>query len=367
MASLKKYAGTFVLLVVVVALGVVITRTALAGPQTTPREVDRVTAAREEIPPGQNTDTRLDRPDGDFVGGLGVIEPREPELRLSAGVPGRIATVHVVEGQGVEAGALLVSIESATEEAQLAAAEAEVAVAQASLSRSRRGVRVEELDAITRDADAAQARAELSAGVLERLERAGQAGAATGDEVERARRQAQADQSSLEASRARQLGGRSGRREDVMVAMAQLRAAEARRDQARATLDRYRIVAPVAGQILEIRNRVGEYVQPSLSDAVVVMGDVTALRARIDVDERDIGRVAIGAETIIRVDAYPGRDFRGRVIEIGRRMGRKILRTDEPTERIDTKILETVVELEAFDGLLPGVRVMGYVTPTATQ
>jgi HlyD family secretion protein len=48
-------------------------------------------------------------------------------------------------------------------------------------------------------------------------------------------------------------------------------------------------------------------------------------------------------------------------------MGRKILRTDEPTERIDTKILETVVELETFDGLLPGVRVMGYVTPTRAQ
>ncbi|MBN8617197.1 MAG: biotin/lipoyl-binding protein, partial [Deltaproteobacteria bacterium] len=129
MSSLKKYAGTIVLLLVVVTLGVVITRTALAGPQTSPREVDRVAAAREEVPPGQAVDTRLDRPEGDFVGGLGVIEPRDPELRLSAGVPGRIATVHVVEGQSVEAGALLVSIESATEEAQLAAAEAEVAVA----------------------------------------------------------------------------------------------------------------------------------------------------------------------------------------------------------------------------------------------
>jgi multidrug resistance efflux pump len=259
---------------------------------------------------------------------------------------------------------LLLELESSTEEAQLAAAEADVVVAQATLGRSRRGVRPEELQAITRDADAAEARATLSEGVLERLERAGQSGAATGDEVERARRQAAADRAALEAARARQAGGRMGRREDVLVAMAQLRVAEARRDQARATLERLRIVAPIAGEVLEIRSRVGEYVQPSSSDAVIVLGDTSQLRARIDVDERDIARVALGSEAFVRADAFPGRDVRGRVVEIGRRMGRKVLRTDEPTERIDTKILEVVVELEGFEGLVPGVRVMGYVRPT---
>jgi multidrug resistance efflux pump len=364
MSSLKKNAGSIVLVIVVMALGVVVTRTAIAGPQTTPRELDRVAAARTEVPPGQHVDTILERPAGDFVGALGIVEPREPESRLSAAVPGRISHLHVTEGQHVEAGTLLLELESSTEEAQLAAAEADVVVAQATLGRSRRGVRPEELQAITRDADAAEARATLSEGVLERLERAGQSGAATGDEVERARRQAAADRAALEAARARQAGGRMGRREDVLVAMAQLRVAEARRDQARATLERLRIVAPIAGEVLEIRSRVGEYVQPSSSDAVIVLGDTSQLRARIDVDERDIARVALGSEAFVRADAFPGRDVRGRVVEIGRRMGRKVLRTDEPTERIDTKILEVVVELEGFEGLVPGVRVMGYVRPT---
>jgi HlyD family secretion protein len=296
MSSLKKNLGSLILVLVVLGLGVVVTRTAIAGPQTTPREVDRVAAARVEVPPGQHVDTILERPEGDLVGGLGVVEPREPESRLSPAVPGRITRIAVSEGERVEAGTVLVEIESAIEEAQLAAAEADLAVAQASLARARRGVRVEELEAITRDADAAEARATLSQGVLERLERAGQSGAATGDEVERARRQADADRAALEAARARQQGGRSGRREDVLVAMAQVRVAEARRDQARATLDRLRIVAPIAGEVLEIRSRVGEYVQPSTTDAVVILGDTSELRARVDVDERDIARVAMGAE-----------------------------------------------------------------------
>ena len=44
-----------------------------------------------------------------------------------------------------------------------------------------------------------------------------------------------------------------------------------------------------------------------------------------------------------------------------RRMGRKNVRTDDPTERLDTKILETVVELDDSQGLVPGLRVTGYI------
>ena len=362
MKKVRKYGTRVLMILACAALMTVVARTAIAGPQTAPRARDMELAAR--IEPSQNPDTTLDRPEGDFVGGLGIVEPREQETRLSSSVAGRIAQLHVVEGQFVEVGTLLVELESGPETAALAAAEAEVSVARASLGRSRRGLRVEDLNAITRDADAAASRSELSRGVLERLENAARAGAATGDEVDRARRQAEADRFAVEASQARQMSGRTGRREDVLVAMAQLQAAEARRDQARANLDRLRVVAPVAGEVMEIRSRVGEYVVPSPTDAMILLGDTRQLRARLDIDERDISRVRVGAETIVRVDAFPGRDFRGRVVLLGHRMGRKILRTDEPTERIDTKVLECVVELSNFDGLIPGLRVMGYVTPS---
>ena len=54
-------------------------------------------------------------------------------------------------------------------------------------------------------------------------------------------------------------------------------------------------------------------------------------------------------------------DYRGRVEEIGRRMGRKNVRTDDPVERNDTKILEVVLTLEAPRGLLVGQRVVGFI------
>jgi hypothetical protein len=42
-------------------------------------------------------------------------------------------------------------------------------------------------------------------------------------------------------------------------------------------------------------------------------------------------------------------------------MGRRNVRTDDPTERTDTKILEVVLELEDPADLVPGLRVMSFV------
>jgi len=187
--------------------------------------------------------------------------------------------------------------------------------------------------------------------------------------VERARQQADADRFAAETSAARQRAGRTGRHEDVLVAVAQLRVAEAQLEQARAELARRRIIAPIDGQVLTVHNRVGEYVQPAGAEPVIVMGDTSRLRVRLDVEERDIARVATGATGVVTADAFGARQFPGHVVQIGYRMGRKNLRTDEPTERIDTMILEVVMELDDGTGLVPGLRVMGYLhpsTPAAT-
>ncbi len=366
MKFLRRNYKTLVLFVVCGALLTVITRSALAGPATTPRASDMTRAERVEIPPAQAPDPQIDRPDGDWVGGLGLVEPHAPETRLAPEVAGRIAEVHVVEGQVVTAGTVLIDLDSGPERAAFDAADATVAVRQAELTRSRRGLRPEDLQAITSETDAARARAALSQGVLSRLETAARGGGATVDEVERARQQADADRAAADTAAARQMAGGSGRREDVLVAMAQLRVAEAQRAQAQAELDRRRIVAPIDGTILAVHNRVGELVQPAGAEPVIVMGDVTQLRVRLDIDERDISHIAMGAAGMVTAEAFGTRQFPGHVVEIGHRMGRKNLRTDEPTERIDTKILEVVLQLDDGAGLVPGLRVMGYVRPSGT-
>ncbi len=223
------------------------------------------------------------------------------------------------------------------------------------------------LEALTGDAAAARARAELSAGIFSRLEAAASGGGVTQDELDRARRQAEADRLTAETAEARRRAGMRGRPIDVRVAAAQLQAAIARRDQTRAQLAQRQIVAPIGGEILEVHYRVGEYVQPGGAEPVIVLGDTSTLHARVDVDERDVARMADGARALIVVDALPGRRFEGHVITIARRMGRKNVRTDEPTERIDTKILEVVVDLGHVDELIIGQRVMAYLAPADSE
>src|SRR5438445_4654253 len=53
--------------------------------------------------------------------------------------------------------------------------------------------------------------------------------------------------------------------------------------------------------------------------------------------------------------SYGTRKFRGHVIWMGRILGKKNVRTDEPSEHVDTKILETLVELDLGQPL-PQVR-----------
>jgi len=182
------------------------------------------------------------------------------------------------------------------------------------------------------------------------------------DELDRARRPATADKQTARAAEARAQAARVGSRaEDVTAARAAVASAETRLAQARATLERRRIRAPYEGEVLQVKARAGEYYTPGASEAPVVLGDTRRLRVRMDVDERDIGRVKLGQGAYAVADAFPGVRFTGKVAEIGRRMGRKNVRTDDPTERIDTKILEVVIDLDEATRLLPGLRVTSYI------
>jgi hypothetical protein len=117
-----------------------ILRSALGGPPTAPR-TDDVAGAAKEVPPKTGKDERVDLPEISGVAGNGIVEPADRETKVAGQAPGRIAVVHVKEGDKVEAGAPLLELEAATEKASLAAAEADLAAAEADLTRTLHGLR----------------------------------------------------------------------------------------------------------------------------------------------------------------------------------------------------------------------------------
>lgn len=332
---------------------------------TAPRAVDVTKAERVARSPSGEEDERERPAPAAVAAGNGVVEPAAPETRLGAGVSGLIAKIAVTEAQHVEPGAPIVELDRRVEAAALAATEADVLAARAELDRVVRGSRAEDIRAARADADVARARASLAESVADRIKQAAAVGALTGDELDRARREAEAADATARGAVAREQAVIAGsRREDVQLARARLAGAEARRDQAAAAHARLLIGAPVRGEVLQLPYRVGEYYQVG-TEPLAVIGDLSRLRVRVDIDERDLGKVVQGAPVIVRASAFSGRDFPGRVVEVGRRMGRKNVRTDDPTERNDTKILEIVVALSGETPLVVGQRVTAYIQADA--
>lgn len=277
-----------------------------------PGSKEKKNALREVTSEGRE-DVREALPPRGLVSGHGIVEPADREVKLGAQAAGVIAKVEVKEGDEVEAGAVLVRLDSEAEAAEVAAKQA--------------------------DLDRAREKSRLSSSISARIEKLAKSGASTTDEQDRAIAEA-----SIDRAAARQ--------------------ADAQLAQAKARLDRLTIKAPAKGTVLQVMVREGEYYSPA-SGAVAVMGDLSKIRVRMDVDERQISVVKPGQSGYVTAKAFGDRKFTGKVVEVGKRMGRKNLRTDEPTERIDTKILEVVLELDDGKDLVQGLRVVGFLEPAA--
>lgn len=344
-------------------------RTAQAGPLTVPIQKDVLKADREAPSRVGGADEKLPLPEkGALIGGNGIVEPAQRETKVAAQVTAVVKQVLVKEGQQVKQGDLLVQLENGVELAQLQSAEAEAVAERANLARTLKGLRVEDRDAVNADAQAARARAELSASVAARTEQLAKSGAATPDELDRARRQAQQDGAALKANEARLRAAEAGSRgEDIAFARARVLGAEARVVQAKAQVDRLAIRAPLDGEVLQVKVREGELYSFQGSEPLVVMGDTRTLRVRMDVDERDVSRVKLDAAAWVTADAFGPQKFNGKVVEVGRRFGRKNVRTDDPVERNDTKILEVVIQLDSNERLVPGQRVNSFIVAPAPR
>jgi multidrug efflux pump subunit AcrA (membrane-fusion protein) len=295
--------------------------------------------------------------DSSYIEGNGVVEPRAPESRLGADVAGRIAAVYVKEGDPVEKGTLLGEVENAVQRAAVSRAEAELAAATGELARAARGMRAQDINAVEAEASSAKARAALAESELARTQELVGKGSLGAAELGFAQKRLEAETAAARAATERALGARAGGRfEDISVAQARIHAATAALAEARGALQRTLITSPISGKVLRLRLHVGEFHDPS-SSPLAVVGDVSRLRVRMDVDERDIGRIAKDAPVIVTAPSSGAARFPGKVVEISQRMGRRTVRVDDPKDRVDVKVLETLVELDGAPPLVPGMRV----------
>jgi HlyD family secretion protein len=294
---------------------------------------------------------------GGFVVAAGRVEPFGEEVKLGSELDGKLERVLVEEGASVRTGQVVAVLRNSDFAARVATARATLDEREAYAERLRNGARDEEkleAEALLREAEAqlatARSERERRRSLLDR-------GAVSRSEYDFADRDVNTAQARVDAARQRLAVVRTQTRvEDLKRAEAEVAHAKAALAEAQASLDKTYIRSPLNGIVLRKYKKTGESVTAGETH-VLSVGDFRALRVRVDVDERDVAKLRLGQLAWVRADAFGDRKFTGRVVEIGQALGRKNVRTDEPTERVDTKILETLVELDAGQTLPVGLRV----------
>ncbi|MDQ2979188.1 MAG: efflux RND transporter periplasmic adaptor subunit, partial [Acidobacteriota bacterium] len=101
-------------------------------------------------------------------------------------------------------------------------------------------------------------------------------------------------------------------------ARASVAQAQATLNQALTDLRNSKIVAPIDGVVVSRQYDVGQTVAASFQAPTLftIAQDLTKMQVSADVSESDIGLIKIGQPVRFTVDAYPDREFRGKVAQI---------------------------------------------------
>lgn len=214
------------------------------------------------------------------VSAVGSVEPTDM-FEISSELSGTVAEVLVDFNDTVQVGTVLARLDTTMLEAQLA-------VQQASLDSAVAGV-------ATAEASLTEARENFERSL--ELRQRGVEAESTFAAQEAAYLRAQA---SLQSTRALQ------------------RLAESNLEVVQVDLDKSHIRSPVDGIVLDRDVDPGQIVAASLTAPTLftVAEDLTKMEVQVDVDEADIGMVAVGQTATFTVDAYDERSFPARIFEV---------------------------------------------------
>ena len=227
-----------------------------------------------------------------FVAGSGIIEANTENIAVGTQVAGVVTKINVAIGSHVQAGAELFTIDSRAARATLAQRQAAVDVA---------------------GAEVAQAANQLSF-------------------VE-----------SISDKRAVSVQELTTRRDAVAVAKAHAAAARADLLAAQTDLDRLIVRAPVDGEVLQLKVRLGEFAPAgTLAQPLLLLGNVEPLCVRVSVDENDAWRVKDGAKAIGHLRGNKEIKASLNFVRFEPYVVPKQSLTGDSSERVDTRVLQVV-------------------------
>jgi len=294
----------------------------------------------------------------------GRVEPWSGEIKVAAPVIATIGEVLVKPTDKVFAGELLIRLQDEEVRARLATAEAQVAMrkrARNDQTASNRVIDRRRSEDAVADAERAvvDARAAIDTASIARRAGTGSDGDVEAARAAYARAQDRLKQERLEL---RKLLNDSSVPLPVAVD-GQLNVARTELAGTEAALEKLMIRAPIDGTVLQINGRAGELASPSSTQPLLVLGNVSKLRVRAEVDERDFGDIKLGQVALVRTNAFRGREIAGKVSSIAPMVDAGRISQRGQRSMTDVNVVEVVVDLFEPGPLAVGMKVDVYFRP----
>jgi HlyD family secretion protein len=223
--------------------------------------------------------------------------------RLSLPQGGIVASVSKMEGDDVNSGDVILS---------LRADEANRRVQQAQLTLSNRQLDLARAKAAPRDEDIDIARANLQKATAIAAAADAAYTASPSALNDAARQTTRADLDIARANFNRTLNGPT--QEELDALQNAITAAQLDVDAAKAALTQTKVTAPYTSTVTEIDAREGELV--GAFSTLAAVADLNTLVIAADIDEIDVAHVVVGQAVQIRLDAFPGERFDGKVTRL---------------------------------------------------
>lgn len=254
------------------------------------------------------------------VSAAGVLKP-PAAVNISPKQPGRLAALYVDQGSQVKAGQLLARMDATNLQGPLLEAQGSLASAKANLSKLQAGNRPQEIQQAAENLNQAQADLISARSTYESNRQLQASGAISQNALDVSRSQYENVQARI-ASLKQQLNlvQAGSRKEDIAVARAQVTQAEGSLKNIQTQVDDTEIRAPFTGIVTQKYANPGAFVTPTTSAStttsatsssiLAIAGDLEAVA---NVSESDIRGIYVGQGAELRVDAYPGKVFHGKV------------------------------------------------------
>jgi HlyD family secretion protein len=288
----------------------------------------------------------------DVIAASGTIET--VQVHVASKTPGEVLELAVEEGARVAKGDRLAVIDHAALDIQLRQSEAGVRLAEAQLALLVEGARSEDIrqaEAALEQAGAALASAEDDARRMRALAKTGSVTAKQAEDAEARLTVAAAQRSA--AAEALNKVRKLARPEEVRAAEARLDQAVAAADLLRKTVADCTVTAPAAGIVTHKAVEPGELVTPG--STLVTISELDSVYVMIYVTAQELGRVRLGGPAEVSIDSFPGRIFEGRITYISPEAEFTPKNVQTKQDRVKL-VFGVKVEIDNRDGLLkPGL------------